>query len=61
MIANQSGDPIVEELLLFPDEFQEGELAEAILLLVAKLGCQVRRTNANKSGTPRIELRSNES
>lgn len=48
----------MEELMLCPSDFLEGEVIEVLLLLADKLGLEVWRTNATKHGDHRMELRS---
>jgi hypothetical protein len=55
--VNQAGAPIEEHTLLFPEDFKEGEVAQAVLLILGRAGLELVRTNATKHGNTELELR----
>lgn len=57
MRVNQRGEPIEETFLIFPADFDQEDLATAVLLLADHLGVEFWRTNRTKHGNTEIDLR----
>lgn len=55
--TNQRDEPIAEDFLYHADDFREGELANAVLLLLDHLKLGLVRTNATKHGNVMLQLR----
>lgn len=56
MMVNQNGEP-VQENFLYPGDLREGELEQALFLLLRHLNIDLVRTNATKHGNVELDLR----
>jgi len=56
MMVNQRGEPVQEDYL-YPGDLRDGELEQALFMLLQHLNLDLVRTNATKHGNVELDLR----